>query len=78
MTETKLFTVTGLSMLAGVSFLLASGAGTLDGDDSPLYERLGGEGAWKSWSTASSPTSQRMIGSAFVSLIPTCIGFENS
>ena len=43
MTETKLFTVTGLSMLAGVSFLLASGAGTLDGDDSPLYERLGGE-----------------------------------
>ena len=41
--QSKLLTVAGLSVLAGMSFLLASGAGTLDRDVAPLYERLGGE-----------------------------------
>ena len=37
------FAVTGLSVLTGMLLLFASGAGTLDRDDTPLYERLGGE-----------------------------------
>ena len=39
----NLFTVMVLPVLAGTSILLASGAGTLDRDVAPLYERLGGE-----------------------------------
>ena len=38
-----LLTITGLSVLAGMALLLASGARSLDRDEALLYERLGGE-----------------------------------
>lgn len=38
-----LFTATGLSVLVGLGLLMATGARTLDRDEAPLYERLGGE-----------------------------------
>ena len=39
----QVFTITGLSVAAGMVFLAVSGVRTFDTHEAPLYERLGGE-----------------------------------
>ena len=41
--RTQVFTITGLSVIAGMVFLAVSGVRTFDTHEAPLYERLGGE-----------------------------------
>ena len=41
--RTRVFTVTGLSVIAGMVFLAVSGVRTFDSHEASLYERLGGE-----------------------------------